>query len=122
MSSLIIFHPRFKSLTLRSRRHLFRTYSRPSLASLDQEPITLSKPFDPKNLRISSEWGLEVGLSASGVSGELESPSRESNKNPSSQESLFEDVSSEIPSRTSNPMASDPRFNRHDQKACGFPF
>jgi len=69
-----------------------------------------------------SEWGVEAGFSGSGVTGELESPRRESTKEASSQESLFEEITVEIPSRTSNPIVFDSKFRRNNQTSCGFPF
>jgi len=69
-----------------------------------------------------SEWSSESGLSGNGVPGECESPTRAATRNPLSQECILDDVSLEIPSRTSNPIVYDTNFRRYDQKSFGFPF
>jgi hypothetical protein len=70
----------------------------------------------------SNEWSSESGLSGNGVPGECESPARAGSKNPLCQDSIFEDVSEEMPCRTSNPIVYDTEFRRYDKKNCGFPF
>jgi hypothetical protein len=69
----------------------------------------------------STEWSSESGLSGNGVPGDCESPTRGATKNPMSQDTIFEEISAEIPSRTSNPIVFDTKFKRYDQKkAFGF--
>jgi hypothetical protein len=67
----------------------------------------------------SNEWSSESGFSGNCTSGELESPTRIGTKNPSSQDTIFEDVTVEIPCRTSNPIVFDSNFKRYDQ-VCRF--
>lgn len=69
-----------------------------------------------------NEWSSESGFSGTVIPGESESPTRASSKNPLSQDSLFEEISMELPCRTSNPIVHDTKFRRNNQKPCGFPF
>jgi len=67
-----------------------------------------------------SEWSSDS--SGTGTSGELESPTRSITKNPLFQDSILEDITVEIPCRTSNPIINDKNFAKHEQKGCGFQF
>jgi len=68
----------------------------------------------------SIEWSSDS--SGTGTSGELESPTRSGSKNPFQDSILEEDITVEIPCRTSNPIINDKNFARHEQKGCGFQF
>ncbi len=68
-----------------------------------------------------SEWSSDS--SGTGTSGDLESPTRSSiTKNPLFQDSILEDITVEIPCRTSNPIINDKNFHKPEQKGCGFQF
>jgi len=68
-----------------------------------------------------SEWSSDS--SGTGTSGDLESPTRSTSKNPLFQDDILEDITVEIPCRTSNPITNDKNFARHhEQKGCGFQF
>ena len=47
--------------------------------------------------------------------GDCESPNAQSVKNPYHQDHIFEDISSDIPTRTSNPIINDAKFKQFDQ-------
>jgi len=68
----------------------------------------------------SIEWSSDS--SGTGTSGELESPTRSVTKNPLFQDSILEDITVEIPCRTSNPIINDKNFAKPEQKGCGFQF
>jgi len=69
----------------------------------------------------SIEWSSDS--SGTGTSGDLESPTRSTSKNPLFQDDILEDITVEIPCRTSNPITNDKNFARHhEQKGCGFQF
>jgi len=93
-----------------------------------EEPAPISGIFKAKSciFRIgqgqdsSNEWSSDS--SGTGTSGELESPTRSITKNPLFQDSILEDITVEIPCRTSNPIINDKNFAKHEQKGCGFQF
>jgi hypothetical protein len=93
---------------------------------MDEIPLPSFSKAKSCAIRIVSdsynEWGSESTFSGHGFSGECDSPSRSSMKNPLSQDSISEELSMEIPSRTSNPIVYDANFRQYEKKSCGFPF
>ena len=67
-------------------------------------------------LKLSSEWNSESNTSS--FLRDCESPMG-SSKNPFYQEHIFEEVSFELPSRTSNPLVRDADFKRNNQNLVG---
>jgi len=61
------------------------------------------------------EWSSDSSCTVSSH-GDCESPNSQVAKNPYHQEHIFEDISADIPLRTSNPIINDATFKRFDQE------